>query len=54
MEAHTDRDGRARLLGRLGEGWSDDEALKEAVGMDTDGIDAALRAEILSEFPSGL
>jgi hypothetical protein len=54
VEDHTDRDSRARLLGRLGEGWSDDEALIEAVGMDTDGIDAALRAEILSEFPRGL
>jgi hypothetical protein len=54
VEAHSDRLGRARLLARLGEGWEDDEALKEAVGMDTDGIDAALRAEILSEFPPGL
>jgi len=54
VEDHTDRDSRARLLGRLGEGWSDDEALKEAVGMDTAGIDAALRAEILSGFPTGL
>jgi hypothetical protein len=54
VEAHTGREGRARLLGRLGDGWSDDEALKEAVGMDTEGIDAALRAEILSEFPPGL
>ena len=50
VEARTDRDGRARLLGRLGEGFSEDEALNEAVGLDTDGIDAALRAEILSEF----
>jgi hypothetical protein len=54
VEAHTDRESRARLLGRLGEGWSDDEALKEAVGMDTDGVDAALRTEILSEFPAAL
>ncbi len=54
VEDHTDRDSRARLLSRLGEGWSDDEALTEAVGMDTDGVDAALRSEILSEFPRGL
>jgi hypothetical protein len=54
LETHTDREGRARLLRRLGEGWTDDEALTEAVGMDTDGVDAALRAEILSEFPPGL
>jgi hypothetical protein len=54
IETHTDRPGRARLLRRLGEGWTDDEALREAVGMDTDGVDAALRTEILSEFPPGL
>ena len=53
VESHTDRESRALLLRRLGEGWSDDEALKEAVGMDTGGIDAALRAEILSQFPAG-
>lgn len=54
VEAHSDRLGRARLLARLGEGWEDDEALLEAVGMDTDGIDASLRAKILSEFPPTL
>jgi len=54
VEAHTDRPGRARLLARLGEGWADDEALLEAVGMDTEDIDAALRAEILSGFPPSL
>jgi hypothetical protein len=54
IETHTDREGRARLLRRLGEGWADDEALNEAAGMDTEGIDASLRAEILSEFPPGL
>ena len=53
VEAQTDRNSRARLLGRLGEGWSDDEALMEAVGTDTAGIDAALRAQIRSEFPPG-
>jgi hypothetical protein len=54
IETHTDRAGRARLLRRLGEGWTDDEALREAVGLDTDGVDAAVRTEILSEFPPGL
>jgi hypothetical protein len=53
VEAHSDRDGRARLLRRLGEGWADDQALMEAVGMNTEGIDAALRSEILSEFLPG-
>jgi len=53
VETHSDRESRARLLGRLGEGWTDDAALIEAVGMDTEGVDAALRSEILSEFPPG-
>ena len=37
IEARTDRAQRARLLARLGEGVRDDEALREAVGADTDG-----------------
>jgi tetratricopeptide (TPR) repeat protein len=51
IEARTDRDTRSRLLQRLGQGYSADQALTEAVGLDTDGLDAALRAEIQSEFP---
>jgi tetratricopeptide (TPR) repeat protein len=51
IEARTDRATRSRLLQRLGQGYSADQALTEAVGLDTDGLDAALRAEIQSEFP---
>jgi hypothetical protein len=51
IEANTDPAARRRLLLRLGEGASDDEALREATGLDTDGVDAAVRAEILREFP---
>ncbi len=52
IEARTDRKQRAQLLARLGEGASDDEALREAVGVDTEAIDAAVRARVLREFPS--
>jgi len=51
MAAHTDRTSRRRLLQRLGEGWSADQALYEALGLDTAGLDAAVRARIRSEFP---
>ncbi len=43
---------RARLLDRLGAGWDDDRALQELVGLDTDAVEAAVRAEILAEFPA--
>jgi hypothetical protein len=51
IEARTDRAQRARLLARLGDGVRDDVALREAVGADTDAIDAALREQVLREFP---
>jgi hypothetical protein len=51
ISSKTDRDERARLLRRLGEGLSADQALYEILGLDIDGVDAAVRAEILSEFP---
>jgi hypothetical protein len=51
IEARTDRAARSRLLKRLGQGFSADQALTEAVGLDTGTLDAALRAEIQSEFP---
>ena len=51
IDAHTDRAQRARLLARLGEGVRDDDALREAVGLDTDAIDAALQKQVLREFP---
>jgi len=52
IDARTTREERARLLKRLGEGFSIDQALYEAVGMDTAGLDAALQEEILGEFPA--
>ncbi len=51
IDAHTDRAARRRLLMRLGNGASSDRALVEAVGLDTDGIDRAVREAIRSEFP---
>jgi hypothetical protein len=51
IESRTDRAQRARLLRRLGEGLSDDQALFEILGVDTDGVDRAVQAQILSEFP---
>ena len=44
----TESAGRARLLDRLGAGWDEDRALRELVGLDTDAVDAAVRAEILA------
>ena len=51
IEQRTNRDQRAHLLVRLGTGFSVDQALYEVVGVDTDGLDAALQQEIRSEFP---
>ena len=45
-----DATARARLLALLGEGRTDDEALKSVLGRDTGAIDAAVRAEIRGHF----
>ncbi|HEX5068529.1 MAG TPA: hypothetical protein VFY49_20580, partial [Myxococcota bacterium] len=50
IEVHSDRAARGRLLALLGEGRSDDEALRAALGLDTAAIDAALQRDIASEF----
>lgn len=50
IDARSDRAGRARLLSLLGEGKGADEALRAVVGVDTDGLDAALRRELAAEF----
>lgn len=42
----------ASLLDRLGGGEAVDGALRTTVGADTAGIDAAVRAEILAQFPA--
>ena len=52
IEERTDADQRARLLQRLGQGFSIDQALHEILGVDSDGLDRSLREEIESEFPS--
>ena len=51
IESQTDVARRRRLLERLGEGFSIDQALYEAMGVDTDGLDAAVQRAIRSEFP---
>jgi len=48
---HTDRDTRARMLRRLGEGRSTDMVLHETLGLDTEGLDEAVQAYVLAEFP---
>jgi hypothetical protein len=50
IEARTDAPARARLLRILGAGKSDDEALRATIGLDTRGLDAALRRELAAEF----
>jgi tetratricopeptide (TPR) repeat protein len=52
LEQHTTPEQRARLIGRLGGGFSVDQALHEATGLDTDGLDTELQREIRAEFPS--
>lgn len=52
IEEHTTKDERARMLSRIGEGYSIDQALHEAMGMDTEDLDTAVQREILAEFPS--
>ena len=51
IDARTTNEDRSRLLSRLGEGFSIDQALHEAVGLDTEGLDEAVREEIRTEFP---
>jgi hypothetical protein len=51
IEQHTEPAVRARLLRRIGEGWSADQALHEALGKDTDSLDAAVQKAIRDEFP---
>jgi hypothetical protein len=53
IEARTDGQARARLLDLLGQGLDPDAALREAVGVDGAGLEAALRAELAAEFGTG-
>jgi len=40
------------MLKRMGSGYSVDQALHEATGLDTDALDAAIQKVILDEFPT--
>lgn len=51
IHSQTDVDDRRRLLERIGEGFSIDQALHEMMGVDTEGLDAKVQAEIRREFP---
>jgi tetratricopeptide (TPR) repeat protein len=51
IDSKTDREQRRRLLERIGAGLSTDQALYEALGLDTEGVDRAVQQQILSEFP---
>ena len=51
VHAKTDVVERRRLLELIGEGFSVDQALHQVMGLDTEGVDAAIRAEIRREFP---
>ena len=51
IEERTGTEQRADLLARLGEGDRNDRALRATLGLDTEDIDASLRAWIRSEFP---
>ena len=52
IEDHTTKLQRARMLSRIGGGFSVDQALHEAIGMDTDALDEQIRQSILDEFPA--
>ena len=47
----TNVEQRRRLLERIGSGFSVDQALHEVLGVDTEGLDAAVRAHLQREFP---
>lgn len=51
LRSRTDVDQRRRLLQQLGRGFSIDQALHEILGLDTAGLDQAVRREIRAEFP---
>jgi len=51
LREQTTVEQRRRLLKRIGAGFSVDQALHEVMGVDTEGLDAAVRAEIRREFP---
>jgi tetratricopeptide (TPR) repeat protein len=52
IHAHSTPEERQRLLRRLGQGFSIDQALHEMLGLDTGGLESAVQLWIESEFPS--
>jgi len=52
ISGQTDRAQRAKLLVMLGTGIDADRVFSALIGLDTDGIDRAVRESILAEFPS--
>ncbi len=51
IEKRTRVEDRRRMLEMLGEGFSIDQALHSVMGLDSDGLDRAVQADIRSEFP---
>jgi len=51
IHSRTQVEERRRMLRLIGEGFSVDQALHEVMGVDTDGLDRAVQAEIRGEFP---
>ncbi len=51
IEARTTRSARRALLDSLGRGQDPDDALRELLGLDTAGIDAAVQREVEAHFP---
>ena len=51
MHARTQVEERRRILQLVGEGFSIDQALHDVMGLDMEGLDRAVQAEIRREFP---
>lgn len=51
IESHTNVAERRQLLEKIGAGFSIDQALHAVMGLDSDGLDQAVRDEIRAEFP---
>jgi len=51
IRAHTSVEDRRQLLQLIGKGVSADQALHRIMGVDTNGLDAAVQGEIRAEFP---
>jgi hypothetical protein len=52
MHSITRVEERRRMLQLIGEGFSADQAMHEVMGIDTDGLELAVQAEIRREFPT--